>query len=87
MPTLLRPQKGRFGLIDYEKIFCADTGGQNIYALRGIDTARGATVLVRPDHTVANILPLADTGEVEAFFACFMLEPESGAEPDGAYAP
>ena len=26
MPSVLLPRKGRFGLIDYEKMFCADRG-------------------------------------------------------------
>ena len=38
MPALLLPRKGRFGLLDYEKMFCADIkGGNDIFAMRGID--------------------------------------------------
>jgi hypothetical protein len=42
MPALLLPRKGRYGLQDYEKIFCADIksgqkNGQDIFDMRGID--------------------------------------------------
>jgi hypothetical protein len=37
MPALLVPQKGRYGLRDYEKIFCADIkSGNDVFAMRGI---------------------------------------------------
>ena len=59
MPPFLLPNKGRFGLIDYEKIFCRDTRpGRDIYDLRGIDRAQGCMVIVRPDQHVAQVLPL-----------------------------
>ena len=59
MPPLLLPQKGRYGLRDYEKMFCADLkSGQDIFTMRGIDRARGCMVIVRPDQFVAHVLPL-----------------------------
>jgi phenol 2-monooxygenase len=58
MPSLLLPAKGRYGLLDYEKLFCADRGlGQDIFDLRGIDRDQGCIVIVRPDQYVAQILP------------------------------
>ncbi|MBI5279701.1 MAG: FAD-dependent monooxygenase [Burkholderiales bacterium] len=70
MPALLRPHVGRYGLCDYEKVFCADLkSGQDIFDLRGIDRARGCIVVVRPDQHVAHILPLAARDELSAFFA------------------
>lgn len=57
MPKLLLPAKGTFGLTDYEKIFCIDPV-QDIYAMRGIDPAQGAMIVVRPDQFVADVLPL-----------------------------
>ena len=54
---LLRPRKGRYGLIDYEKVFCADPS-RDIFDLRGIDRRAGCLVLVRPDQYVADVLPL-----------------------------
>ena len=74
MPELLLPKKGRYGLIDYEKMFCPDlTSGQDIFALRGIDRAAGCMVVVRPDQYVADIMPLDDVGRLAAYFDGFML--------------
>ena len=70
MPTLLRPRVGRYGLCDYEKVFCADTKpGKDIFALRGIDRAGGCMVIVRPDQYVGHILPLTAKAELAAYFA------------------
>jgi 2-polyprenyl-6-methoxyphenol hydroxylase-like FAD-dependent oxidoreductase len=74
MPALLLPRKGRHGLRDYEKVFAADPApGRDIFALRGIDRAQGALVVVRPDQYVAHVLPLAAQRELADFFAGFML--------------
>ena len=72
MPSLLVPAKGKYGLRDYEKIFCADPRG-DIFAMRGIDRAAGCMVVVRPDQYVAHVLPLDGTAELAAFFDRFML--------------
>ncbi len=73
MPVLLFPPKGRYGLRDYEKAFCAlDAADQDIYALRGIDREQGCLVVVRPDQYIAHILPLGQTDALAAFFAGFM---------------
>jgi phenol 2-monooxygenase len=70
MPALLRPEKGRFGLRDHEKVFCVDHKGQgDIYDLRGIDRARGCMVVVRPDQYVAHVLPLDAIAELSRFFS------------------
>ena len=74
MPPFLLPQKGRYGLRDYEKIFCPYLGGGNdIFDLRGIDRAHGCVVIVRPDQFVAHVLPLDAHAEVASFFDGFML--------------
>ena len=74
MPPLLLPRKGRYGLIDYEKLFCADLkAGQDIFELRGVNRAAGAIVVVRPDQYVAHVLPLDGYAELTAFFGGFML--------------
>ena len=74
IPSLLRPAKGRYGLQDYEKAFCADLkGGQDIYDMRGIDRSRGCMVLVRPDQYIAQILPLTAHAELSTFFDGFLL--------------
>ncbi|HEX7380771.1 MAG TPA: FAD-dependent monooxygenase [Nevskiaceae bacterium] len=93
LPALLRPHKGRYGLIDYEKAFCSPgTRGDDIFTARGIDRAGGCMVIVRPDQYVSEILPLADTTGLQAFFARFLVVrtasrwftgPEASATADG----
>lgn len=74
MPALLVPKKGRYGLLDYEKMFCADiNGGNDIFALRGIDREAGCMVVMRPDQYVAQVLPLDGYEQLAAFFDGFML--------------
>jgi phenol 2-monooxygenase len=74
MPSLLLPPKGRYGLRDYEKIFCTDPkGGHDIFTLRGIDRERGCMVVVRPDQYVAHVLPLEAHAQLAAFFDGFMI--------------
>lgn len=72
LPALLRPAKGRYGLTDYEKVFCAN-GTPDIYALRGIDRTQGALVVVRPDQYIAHVLPLGDHAALATFFEAFLL--------------
>ncbi|GAB3406028.1 FAD-dependent monooxygenase [Schumannella luteola] len=84
VPPVFLPRSGPFGLIDYEKVHAlrSDAGvaggdglsepGVDIFAERGIDPA-GAIVVVRPDHYVAQVLPLDGTAELAAFFARLML--------------
>jgi phenol 2-monooxygenase (NADPH) len=83
MPELLFPHKGRYGLRDYEKAFCAlaETGqnpsqklSQDIYTLRRIDREQGCLVVVRPDQYIAHILPLEATDALADFFSGFMLD-------------
>ena len=77
MPDFLLPRKGRYGLRDYEKIFCPDLKGNNdIFDMRRIDRDRGCTVIVRPDQFVASILPLDTFSELSEFFGQFMLTQE-----------
>ena len=74
MPALLQPRKGRYGLRDYEKVFSPDLKkGPDIFDARGIDRARGALVVVRPDQYIAHVLPLDAHQELAKFFAGFML--------------
>jgi phenol 2-monooxygenase len=73
MPTLLRPHVGRYGLCDYEKIFCADSKrGEDIFDMRGIDRAAGCIVIVRPDQYVGHILPLQARDELVRYFGAFL---------------
>ena len=75
LPSMLLPRKGRFGIIDYEKAYCPDLKeGPDIFVLRGIDRAKGAMVIVRPDQYVSNVLPLDAHDELAGFFGRFMLD-------------
>jgi len=75
LPSLLLPRKGRYGLRDYEKAFCADSkNGQDIFDLRGINRVEGCMVVVRPDQYVAHVLPLNAYQPLVEFFAGFMLK-------------
>ncbi|MFZ2101800.1 MAG: FAD-binding monooxygenase [Oricola sp.] len=75
MPGLLLPRKGKYGLTDYEKMFCSDIkGGNDIFAMRGIDREKGCIVVVRPDQYIAHVLPLDAHAELAAFFDGFMVK-------------
>ena len=77
-PALLRPTKGRYGLTDYEKMFCSPRRSgvgddREIHEARGIDRDRGCVIIVRPDQYVAHVLPLDAHAELAAFFEPFMV--------------
>jgi phenol 2-monooxygenase len=75
LPAILRPRKGRFGLVDYEKAYSPQLGrGSDIFDLRGIDRTVGALVVVRPDQYVSHVLPLHAHAELTSFFSQFLLE-------------
>ena len=75
MPPVLLPRKGRFGLIDYEKMFCPDLkSGADIFEMRGVDREQGCMVVVRPDQYIAHVLPLHGFDLLAEFFAGFMIE-------------
>ena len=68
MPDILKPGKGRYGLVDYEKMFCPDfSSGPDIFDLRGI-ARNGCVVVVRPDQYVASVLPLGAFAELSDYF-------------------
>ncbi|WP_273285899.1 FAD-binding monooxygenase [Reinekea forsetii] len=74
LSLLFRPRKGKFGLIDYEKVFCPDLkSGLDIFDLRNIDREQGCLVVVRPDQHIAHVLPLTAHTELAAFFDAFMI--------------
>ncbi|MEH2477876.1 2-polyprenyl-6-methoxyphenol hydroxylase-like FAD-dependent oxidoreductase [Nitrobacteraceae bacterium AZCC 2146] len=76
MPSFLLPRKGRYGLCDYEKMFCPDLkSGNDIFTMRGIDRERGCMVVVRPDQYIAHVLPLDGYTQLTAFFDGFMTRP------------
>jgi phenol 2-monooxygenase len=65
MHSVLKPRKGKYGLVDYEKVFCAQKGiNSNIFDLREVNRTKGAMVLVRPDQYVSTVLPIDATTEL-----------------------
>jgi phenol 2-monooxygenase (NADPH) len=74
LPKLLLPAKGRYGLLDYEKVFSPDLkDGPDIFDLRRIDRDQGCLVVVRPDQYIAHLLPLDAYDALAAFFDRFMV--------------
>lgn len=74
LPDFLKPQKGMLGLVDYEKMFCADLkNGPDIFDARRIDRKSGCLVIVRPDQYVAHVLPIDAHDELAAFFNGILL--------------
>ena len=80
LPAVLLPKKGKFGLTDYEKVFCPDPKAEDIFELRGVDRQTGAVVVVRPDQYVAHVLPLQGHEALTDFFAAILVDAESGRE-------
>jgi phenol 2-monooxygenase len=76
MPSVLLPKKGRFGLTDYEKVFCPDPKADDIFDLRGVNRETGCIVVVRPDQYVAQVLPLHGHEALAEFFAGILLDAE-----------
>ena len=74
LPKLLLPNKGQYGLVDYEKVFCpASKPSPDIFDHRGIDRLRGALIILRPDQFVASVQPLTDLDGIAEFFDGFMM--------------
>jgi phenol 2-monooxygenase len=84
MPSVLLPRKGRFSLIDYEKMFCPDPKADDIFDLRGVNRDTGCMVVVRPDQYVSHVLPLHEHDALADFFARILIEAREG--PGGTVA-
>jgi phenol 2-monooxygenase len=74
MPSVLLPRKGKFGLIDYEKMFCPDPDADDIFDLRGVNRDTGCVVVVRPDQYVSHVLPLDGHDALADFFAGTLID-------------
>jgi phenol 2-monooxygenase len=74
MPSVLLPKKGKFGLIDYEKMFCPDPKAGNIFELRRVNRETGCMVVVRPDQYVSHVLPLHGHEALADFFAGILID-------------
>jgi phenol 2-monooxygenase (NADPH) len=86
MPAILRPRKGKFGLIDYEKIFCPDPNADDIFDLRGVNRETGCMVVARPDQYVSHILPLHDHEALIDFFTKILTDTKHVASCDAENA-
>jgi phenol 2-monooxygenase (NADPH) len=75
MPSVLLPRKGKFGLIDYEKMFCVDPNAGDIFEMRRVNRETGCMVVVRPDQYVSHVLPLHGYEALTDFFAGILIEP------------
>lgn len=71
VPSILRPARGRYGLVDHEKVFAPDPR-HDVFDVRGVDRTVGVVVVVRPDQHVAQVLPLHAVDELAGFFDAFM---------------
>jgi phenol 2-monooxygenase len=67
IPSALLPRKGKFGLVDYEKVFCPAPGTRDIFDLRIVNRGTGCMVLVRPDQYVSKVLPLDAHAKLSGF--------------------
>lgn len=74
MHEMLRPEIGRFGLRDYEKVFTSvHKSGSDIFNLREINREQGAVVVVRPDQYVSMVLPLTAHADLAEFFNAILI--------------
>ena len=70
VPAFLLPRKGRYGLTDYEKMFCPDVkSSADIFDLRVINRRHGFLVVVRRDQYVTHVLQLDEYAELESLKA------------------
>lgn len=61
--------------MDYEKAFCPDLKiGPDLFDLRGVDRAKGALIIVRPDQFIAKVQPLDDFEGITQFFDGVLIE-------------
>src|SRR3954465_4944115 len=74
MPAVLLPRKGKFGLVDYGKMFCPDPAAGDVFDLRGIDRETGCIVVVRPDQYVSHVLPLEAHEALAEFFGGLLID-------------
>ncbi|CAK7206201.1 hypothetical protein SEUCBS139899_008987 [Sporothrix eucalyptigena] len=76
-PEVLRPFHEVDGW-DYNKIFVDDEsyheGHGDAYKNYGIDPAKGAVIVIRPDQYVSYVGPVADYDSLDRFFSGFMIE-------------
>ncbi len=72
-PLLFRPRNGKFNVPNWENVFNALPGTEDIFDARGI-SRDGAVVIVRPDQYVGAVLPLDDPSAVEDYFSSALIK-------------
>ncbi|HEX3804002.1 MAG TPA: FAD-dependent monooxygenase [Solirubrobacteraceae bacterium] len=77
MPPVLLPRKGRFNLVDYEKIFCSGPDVADVFDLRKVNRAAGCMILVRPDQYVSDVFPLEAHEMLDEFLLHLLTEASS----------
>jgi phenol 2-monooxygenase len=80
LPEILRPRKGRFAIVDYEKVFAPDPQEEDIFDLRGVDRDAGCMILVRPDQFIADVLPLDGHAQLQEFLAGVFVEADNSTD-------
>ena len=81
MPPVLLPRKGRFGLIDYEKVFCPDPKAGDIFDCAASTARPAAWSSCGPDQYVAHVLPLDAREALADFFEGILIDARQRAEP------
>ena len=71
LPPLFRPHWSHVLLDDTDMFTRTGGGGYDTY---GIDKQQGAIVVVRPDGYVGIVAPFEKLGDVEEYFAAFMVK-------------
>ncbi|MGA0129016.1 MAG: FAD-dependent monooxygenase [Burkholderiales bacterium] len=68
LPEIMLPKKGKYGLVDYEKVFCARVdSAEDIFSNRGINREMGCVIIVRPDQHIADVCALDGSRIIEFF--------------------
>lgn len=84
LPEAFHPYSKTMGW-DYWKVFVDDQsyheGHGQAYANYGIDSVRGASIIVRPDQYVSWVGEVEDYDNMERFFSAFM-KPQGVAKPE-----
>jgi phenol 2-monooxygenase len=76
LPEIMLPKKGKYGLVDYEKVFCARVdSAEDIFSSRGINREMGCVIIVRPDQHIADVCSL-DGSRIIEFFDRICLAPK-----------
>lgn len=78
IPDVFCPKTGKWGIRDLHKTYVDDehynNGHGHAYKTYGVDSQRGAVVIVRPDQYIAKVVSLESVESLENFFTGCLLE-------------